>query len=218
MPDGVRGLRWKVHPAGRILSGPARAVNTTPALTPTTPACTGAIVAAIPSTKVCTKCLAEKPLERFNAERRQKDGRRARCQVCERADTNEYRQRRDEAQRARAKAGEQRWRRTPKGRAVKRRERLRRSFGISITEYDQILAAQNGCCAICCRPEIRGARGGGIKHLAVDHDHAQGTVRGLLCHSCNIGLGNFGDDLELVEKAAAYLRQHSKGKEKGRAE
>jgi hypothetical protein len=57
--------------------------------------------------------------------------------------------------------------------------------------YDRILAAQDGGCAICgALPAVR--------DLAVDHDHKTGAVRGLLCMSCNTGLGHFHDDPELL--------------------
>jgi fructose-1,6-bisphosphatase len=60
---------------------------------------------------------------------------------------------------------------------------LKRNFGITLAEYDQMLEDQHGICAIC----------GGVnpdgKRLAVDHDHETGKVRGLLCTSCNTRLG-----------------------------
>lgn len=60
-----------------------------------------------------------------------------------------------------------------------RAARLRTIFDISVDEYDQILAYQEGKCAICRRPPKPG------KRLAVDHDHQTGFVRGLLCFLCN---------------------------------
>ncbi len=76
---------------------------------------------------------------------------------------------------------------------------LRKMYGIELSEYEAMLEAQNGGCAICGKRD---------KHyrLAVDHCHAEGHIRGLLCADCNRGLGMFGDKPELLEKAAAYLR------------
>jgi hypothetical protein len=77
---------------------------------------------------------------------------------------------------------------------------LRRKYGISMEEYDRILFAQKEKCAICRRrPEKE-------RRLAVDHDHATGKVRGLLCGKCNMGLGYFDDTAERLDAAAAYLR------------
>ena len=67
-----------------------------------------------------------------------------------------------------------------------------------------MLAAQHGKCAIC-----GGNRS--IKdtfRLGIDHDHATGRIRGLLCGNCNIGLGHFDDSPGLLEKAADYLRSN----------
>lgn len=60
---------------------------------------------------------------------------------------------------------------------------------------DGLMEAQGGTCAICPRTD----------DLCVDHDHATGVVRGLLCRSCNSGLGQFRDDPVLLAKAIDYL-------------
>lgn len=73
-------------------------------------------------------------------------------------------------------------------------------FGLSPGQYAQMLAAQSGACAICERPPIRRA-------LAVDHCHATGQVRGLLCHQCNQALGLFQDDLPRMSRAILYLAE-----------
>jgi hypothetical protein len=74
--------------------------------------------------------------------------------------------------------------------------------GLSAAEWDALWDAQRGCCAICQRAlMIRGKAG-----LHVDHDHASGAVRALLCGPCNVGLGMFGEDTDRLEAAVRYLR------------
>ena len=84
--------------------------------------------------------------------------------------------------------------------------RLRRVFGISIDDYNEMFYQQEGVCAICKRPEQQPWRKGrSPKKLTVDHDHATGKVRGLLCQKCNSILGYAEDEpLRLIE-AAHYL-------------
>lgn len=79
-------------------------------------------------------------------------------------------------------------------------------YGITKQQYDDMLAAQGGCCAICGRDNP----GGKAKVWAVDHCHNSNQVRGLLCGPCNRGLGQFGDDVERLRAAVRYLELHSK--------
>jgi hypothetical protein len=72
---------------------------------------------------------------------------------------------------------------------------LRRQYGITRDEYEAL--AKNGC-QICGAPES-------TKRLAVDHDHETDTVRGVLCDSCNNGIGRFSDNPQLLRRAAEYL-------------
>ncbi len=82
----------------------------------------------------------------------------------------------------------------------------KRMYDVTQEEYDAMLAAQCGGCAICgCKPDKQTHKA--IKQLPVDHCHATGAVRGLVCHSCNNGIGRFFDSPDLLEKAAAYLRR-----------
>lgn len=99
-----------------------------------------------------------------------------------------------EGERLRARQRERHNHRRPLRRAYE----LDRHYGITPEEYDAMLARQAGACGVCgCRPA--GA-------LHVDHDHESGAVRGLLCGSCNLGLGKLGDSIEALERALAYLR------------
>lgn len=84
---------------------------------------------------------------------------------------------------------------------------LQRKFSISLAEYSQMVADRGNKCDICGQPETQ-TRGGKVKALAVDHDHATGAVRGLLCCDCNQALGKFKDSEELLASAIAYLRKH----------
>jgi len=84
-----------------------------------------------------------------------------------------------------------------------RRVALKSKYGITPAEYDRMLAAQRGLCAICGGPP-----NGRWPRLAVDHDHATDRVRELLCNHCNTGIGLLGGP-DVLEKAAAYLRRHS---------
>lgn len=92
--------------------------------------------------------------------------------------------------------------------------KLRRQFGLTIDDYWAMLKAQDGRCAICGERETwqrksRFEKSGKLTFmLGVDHDHQTGKVRALLCRGCNAGLGNFGDSVERMERAIAYLREH----------
>lgn len=90
---------------------------------------------------------------------------------------------------------------------LKNRRGALRKYGLTIEEHEQMLAAQDGKCAICGNPpKPDGVRA--ASRLHVDHDHTTGKVRALLCNHCNRGLGAFGDNPELLTLAATYLREH----------
>lgn len=82
-------------------------------------------------------------------------------------------------------------------------------FGIPPEEYRRLLEFQGGACAICKEPEASVGNNGEVKALAVDHDHATGHIRGLLCQSCNTGLGMFGDSHFALCAAADYLKRQN---------
>lgn len=81
---------------------------------------------------------------------------------------------------------------------------IRRQYGITLADYEELLETQNFKCAICGNEdEVEGRR------LAIDHCHESGDVRGLLCGKCNRGLGLFYDNPELLSNAIEYLNQYS---------
>ena len=127
--------------------------------------------------KTCTKCEVEKELTEFYKSKIGPQGRSSECKAC----TN-----------ARQKANHD-----P---AKNRAKNLRNRFGMSLEEYDQMLEKQNGQCRIC-RTDTPGNKG----RFVVDHNHATGEVRGLLCWSCNVGIGHLQDDPSILLSAFNYL-------------
>ncbi len=77
---------------------------------------------------------------------------------------------------------------------------LQEKFGISLQEYNRQFQIQGGMCKICEVHQSKLRRS-----LAVDHCHTKGHIRGLLCDTCNLGIGYFKDSFELLEKAAMYI-------------
>ena len=78
-------------------------------------------------------------------------------------------------------------------------------YGLTSAEFDAMLAGQGGVCAICGTAEWPGRAN--APH--VDHCHESNQIRGILCHDCNIGLGNFKDDPTRLMAAVAYLAKHA---------
>lgn len=85
---------------------------------------------------------------------------------------------------------------------------LRRDFGISLNEYNQMLTQQNNRCKICNKEETGKHQSGIVRRLAVDHCHTTGKIRGLLCTNCNQALGKFKDSEELLLNAINYLKEN----------
>lgn len=125
---------------------------------------------------------------------RPKIGRYSYCKECQSRIVKAWRERnREELRRLKAIA----WKNTPKDK--KYDKHLRQRYGITNAEYLQMLNEQGGVCKICGCESLR-------NRISVDHCHATGVVRGLLCERCNSMLGRVQDDATLLERAAEYLR------------
>lgn len=72
---------------------------------------------------------------------------------------------------------------------------VRRKYGLTPEEYDEMMEKQNGLCAICQKRPAK----------YVDHCHDTNVVRGILCPGCNTAIGQFEDDLEIINRAIHYL-------------
>ena len=92
-----------------------------------------------------------------------------------------------------------------KNRALQSRAiHLKNAFGLSLADYDQMLKAQNGVCAICETVES-GHKTGSFQ---VDHCHSSGKIRKLLCINCNTAIGRAKDDIDILRKMITYLEAH----------
>ncbi len=159
--------------------------------------------------KRCRICKL-KPLSDFYRMTGMRDGHRNECKTCNLAQQAIRRRADPEANRERARrwaqenpdrvaAREIAYRASGRKRLVNRKSHLKRSYGLTVDEYDAMLAAQNGVCAVCERSPTPGIS------LHVDHDHDSGSIRGLLCFRCNNALGDLEDDPSLLGAAAHYL-------------
>jgi Recombination endonuclease VII len=122
-------------------------------------------------------------LNEFNVHATSPQGRRLRCQYCTREYQKNYRKKHPD-----------------RVAAHERSKNLRKYYNLHPEQYEVLKEWSNGGCAIC------GAKNGREGYrLFVDHDHATGKVRALLCNDCNLGLGAFKDRVDLLKIAIAYL-------------
>jgi hypothetical protein len=164
--------------------------------------------------KRCSRCEQDLPREAFGVNRSHPSGLQTYCKPCQRA----YRRERYDADPEHGRAASRRWRKRHPEKARESRERyrvkqptwyLQKWFGITIEDYDRMLAEQGGTCANpgcdAVPPDDR--------RFHVDHDHAccpgraacRKCVRGLLCSPCNQALGNARDDAPRLRGLADYL-------------
>lgn len=167
---------------------------------------------AIPPTKRCTRCGIERPSARFYPNHLVKDGLTGSCKDClsELWKTSHYREkvRRDRQKyKINIQKGHKQYieklLQTPEGRRTYLSYRLKCKYGITADDYERMLEEQSYVCAICER-EPANSTG-----LFVDHCHATGRIRGLLCAACNLVLGRWEDNPLCAENALAYLLKYA---------
>lgn len=146
--------------------------------------------------KICSSCGSSKSLTDFYKENRVKDGRARRCKECHNKVTKEYREKNPEIYR---KASLKHWRALDDN---KKHERWIKRYGITSEEYKKMFEKQDGLCKICNKLCNSGHL------LSVDHCHATGKVRGLLCKKCNTALGMLDDNVRYFENAIMYLKNY----------
>lgn len=139
--------------------------------------------------KLCNTCNPPqyKPISEFHNRFMSRDGKASECKSCV------------------GKRGSE-WAKNHPGNYIERKrfDNILRKYGITRNDYLFLLKSQNGKCAICSRPELESAYG----RLCLDHDHTTNVVRGLLCHYCNMAIGLFQENPDILSAAMAYLEKH----------
>lgn len=141
--------------------------------------------------KVCRICATAKPVSDYSRCASSPDGSRHDCRDCSIKRSKKWERNLPRKERL----------------AVYRRHRLKKKYGLTETAFQSMLTAQDNTCAIC---SVRMADKKGQFSPTVDHDHKTGSVRAILCTSCNWGIGVFRDDPELMRAAAAYVEKHAR--------
>ena len=150
-------------------------------------------------TKRCHRCKKIKPVCEFYSDRSiKKDGYSFYCKKCKRKDFKIYYQKNKKRIGIYSKEAYKKQRLNPEYKEKERLTHLRKGiekYGITLTEYDRMVADQKEVCFLCGKPEL-------IRRLSIDHNHKTGKVRGLLCTGCNIKLEWF---INLRENIVSYL-------------
>jgi hypothetical protein len=131
--------------------------------------------------KTCNLCSAVKSLAEFSKDGKSKDGHTSYCKQCKQQ-KDKVRQRNYDY-------------------AAMRRSKLGREYGLTLEEGEQLFKKAKYCCQICKSS----------KALQIDHCHATGQVRGILCHQCNSAIGMLDDSIERCQEVVRYLQNAPKG-------
>jgi len=141
------------------------------------------------ATKICNVCLEEKPEEDFPKHSQHKDGYRQPCKVCHRKKRKERRKPATQETHIRLK-----------------KNRFKRRYNLSLEEFELLKQSQDNKCAICGNDFINIESYKNKPQL--DHNHETNEIRGILCLTCNSGIGFFNDSIELLIKAKEYLEKY----------
>jgi hypothetical protein len=139
-------------------------------------------------TKQCSRCKEIKPVGEFHLRSKTQPWPKSACKDCHRERAKGY------------------WKKNPLPKEVQRERNLKKSFGITIGDYERLLEKQGGVCAICGVSACSSGR-----NFAVDHCHKSGNIRGLLCKFCNTALGQFQDSKQNLLNAISYLERDDNG-------
>jgi hypothetical protein len=179
--------------------------------------------------KYCGKCKIIKSDEEFSKYKKSHDGLQFQCKPCQKIVRAEWYKNNTERQKELVRIWKkknpekekaycqksylkniERAKRTGKKWYLNNKQKVRgygikKKFNLTLEEYDIIFLKQEGKCKICNshQSELK-------KILAIDHDHKTGVVRGLLCESCNKGIGFLKDNIEYLSNAIQYLERFNK--------
>lgn len=136
-------------------------------------------------TKQCRCCLKLKPINEFYPAKQNVDGVKSYCDKC-----------------CNSKVGTWREKNRIKIKEYNFRAKIKRNYGITYEQYEEILKSQDFSCSIC-KVHISKLN----RRLHVDHNHSTGKVRGLLCGCCNTAIGQLKENIHNFTNAISYLKK-----------
>lgn len=174
--------------------------------------------------KFCTKCDVRKEYTNFPKVARMRDGRGSWCKACinlhkrevyavNRINILQLAKERRLLNPEKIRSREKQWRDSNPERlkgALLQRYWPGKTWKQALVVFNLMVKEQNNLCAICGRPETRPSKKGSkktIRDLSVDHCHTTGTVRGLLCDTCNLLIAYAKDSPTICVSAASYLKR-----------
>lgn len=140
--------------------------------------------------KGCSKCKKSKDYSEFHKDKNRPTGLTNWCRTC----YSEHSYSLKSQKRLRS------YHNNPENKKRYENNRLKRTYGINLDQYNQMLFNQNCCCAICGKNKTEFKTS-----FHVDHCHKTLVIRGLLCFNCNIAIGNFYENIETLKSAIEYL-------------
>jgi hypothetical protein len=150
--------------------------------------------------KKCTRCLKWKNNNRkdFAVSKECKDNTHTICRSCH----ARYNKTPDQARKNRERAKKRRAELNKIDPRIIKAQKIKTVYGLSRDQYEMMFEDQEFKCAVCITESVQPY----TTYSHIDHHHASGKVRGILCRECNIGLGRFKENIESLERAIVYLR------------
>lgn len=167
--------------------------------------------------KKCTKCKLELTEDSFNKDKTRKDNLTLWCKDCVHANQKIRRDNSTPELKEKLKTYQREWNRkpenlqkrldyqkTPTGKIVKWRTKLKIRYGLTEEKYNDMLSKQDNVCAVC-KEAFESS-----KNRHIDHCHKSGKVRGIICNHCNRALGAVRDRVDILDSLIEYLRANEK--------
>ena len=150
---------------------------------------------------LCSKCKTDYPIDNFYRDRSKPSGYHSICKSCHKKNCIKLLESNPDIRKKRNLISKL-WRENnpERSRYLITTATLKSKYGISLEDYNLLLAKQNGCCAVCGSLPTQ-------QRLHVDHNHVTGEIRGLLCQACNVSIGKMKESPELLRKLALYIER-----------
>jgi hypothetical protein len=153
--------------------------------------------------QICNKCSQEKSLDMFHMKRTIASGYRKICKECRKIELRVYNFLPKNVEKRKGAWSRMSEDAKAKAKVLHKKNHLRRKFGITFEQFEEMQIRQNHSCSICSDKLSSDSR-----YVHIDHCHKTGSIREILCQKCNAALGMVRDNIDILEKAIIYLKKH----------